>query len=65
MEDSVIDHAVTLIGYGKDPKSGDKYYLIQNSWGDTWGEAPRICSALLSRARDERKRAREQTLSGS
>ena len=35
----MIDHAVTLIGYGKDPKSGDKFYLIQNSWGNSWGEA--------------------------
>mmetsp|Transcript_103343 Transcript_103343/g.144011 ORF Transcript_103343/g.144011 Transcript_103343/m.144011 type:complete len:422 (+) Transcript_103343:77-1342(+) len=41
-KDSVIDHAVTLIGYGKDSKSGDLFYLIQNSWGNNWGEGGRI-----------------------
>ena len=30
---------MTLIGYGKDSKSGDLFYLIQNSWGNNWGEA--------------------------
>ncbi|CAE7722709.1 EMB2654, partial [Symbiodinium microadriaticum] len=39
LEDSVIDHAVTLIGYGRDSKSGDLFHLIQNSWGSNWGEA--------------------------
>merc|ERR1719203_342887 len=29
---AVINHAVVLVGYGKD------YWHIQNSWGDRWGE---------------------------
>jgi cathepsin L len=37
-KDAVIDHAVTAIGYGEDPESGSKYWLIQNSWGQDWGE---------------------------
>lgn len=37
-KDSVIDHAVTLVAYGKDAKSGDKYWKIKNSWSNGWGE---------------------------
>jgi C1A family cysteine protease len=32
-----VNHAVTLIGYGKDSTGG--YYIIRNSWGSSWGEA--------------------------
>lgn len=35
---AVIDHAVTLIGYGKDAKTNEKYWTIKNSWGLQWGE---------------------------
>eukprot|EP00442_Polarella_glacialis_P027231 CAMPEP_0115112902 /NCGR_PEP_ID=MMETSP0227-20121206/40976_1 /TAXON_ID=89957 /ORGANISM="Polarella glacialis, Strain CCMP 1383" /LENGTH=413 /DNA_ID=CAMNT_0002512677 /DNA_START=131 /DNA_END=1372 /DNA_ORIENTATION=- len=42
-KDAVIDHAVTLIGYGKDPSlNNQKFWLIQNSWGNSWGENGRI-----------------------
>jgi cathepsin L len=33
----VVNHAVTLIGYGTDPSEGD-FWLVKNSWGSTWGE---------------------------
>merc|ERR1719277_2763426 len=39
-KDSVIDHAVTAIGYGEE--DGHKYWLIQNSWGVDWGEGGHI-----------------------
>jgi len=37
-KDSTIDHAVVLIGYGTDKEKGQKFFLIKNSWGNTWGE---------------------------
>jgi cathepsin L len=38
-KDAVINHAVVLIGYGKDRKRDNTpYWLIKNSWGLSWGE---------------------------
>jgi len=40
VKDAVVNHAVTLIGYGS--LGDDGYWLIQNSWGGNWGEAGRM-----------------------
>merc|ERR1712146_328648 len=31
-------HAVDIIGWGTDPKTGLDYWVARNSWGDGWGE---------------------------
>jgi len=36
--DAIIDHAVTLTGFGEDKDLGRMFWLIQNSWGPWWGE---------------------------
>jgi hypothetical protein len=28
-----------MIGWGKDPISGDGYWICANSWGPEWGES--------------------------
>ena len=46
-----IDHAVTAVGYGTDPNSGN-YWLVRNSWGTGWGESGYIRIAREASAAD-------------
>jgi len=39
-KDAIINHAVTAVGFGVD--NTIKYWEIQNSWGEDWGEAGHI-----------------------
>lgn len=48
----VVDHAATLVGFGEDADLKEKYYLVQNSWGPTWGEGGKM--RLLRRDNDDK-----------
>jgi len=41
-QNATVNHAVVLVGFGTDQESGKDYWLIRNSWGDSWGEAGHI-----------------------
>ena len=33
-----LNHSITILGWGTDPQSGQKYWIIRNSYGPNWGD---------------------------
>ena len=33
-----VDHAVAIVGWGTNPRTSQEYWVIKNSFGESWGE---------------------------
>eukprot|EP01001_Neometanema_parovale_P007126 NODE_3444_length_1220_cov_192.587967_g3268_i0.p1 GENE.NODE_3444_length_1220_cov_192.587967_g3268_i0~~NODE_3444_length_1220_cov_192.587967_g3268_i0.p1 ORF type:complete len:350 (+),score=91.47 NODE_3444_length_1220_cov_192.587967_g3268_i0:53-1051(+) len=33
-----VDHIVSIVGWGTNPKDNTQYWIVRNSWGEFWGE---------------------------
>jgi cathepsin X len=43
-----IDHDISVVGWGEDPITLEKFWTVRNSWGTHWGENGffRVCRGV-------------------
>lgn len=34
----MVNHVVSIVGWGTDPVTKKQYWIVRNSWGQYWGE---------------------------
>jgi cathepsin X len=34
----LVNHVVSIVGWGTDPQTGEEFWIARNSWGQYWGE---------------------------
>lgn len=39
LDNPMLNHEISVVGYGKDAATGDQYWIGRNSWGTYWGES--------------------------
>jgi cathepsin X len=39
----LVNHVVSIVGWGTYEETGEQYWIVRNSWGQYWGEWKKLC----------------------